>query len=52
MIKLEAKILMDCLDGHSRSKMWRYMVKMYYYDIIRDSDLEEFSPELRELVKR
>ena len=44
----EAKILTDCLDGHSRSSMhWRLFL-MYGHGFIQDADLEEFSQELRE----
>ena len=44
----EAKTLVDCLDGHSRSKMQWYLFLMYQHGLIRDPDLEEFSEDLRE----
>jgi predicted protein tyrosine phosphatase len=48
----EAKILVHCLDGHSRSKMQFYLSLMYRYGLIEDNDLEEFSIELREHLSR
>ena len=48
----EARILVDCLDGHSRSKMQWYLLLMHHYGLIRDEDLDEFSEELREQVLR
>jgi hypothetical protein len=47
---LQAKILVTCLDGHSRSKMSWYLLLMYQYGLIEDSDLEAFSDELREWI--
>jgi len=44
----EARILVDCLDGHSRSKMHWYLFLMHRHGLIQDTDLEEFSEELRE----
>jgi hypothetical protein len=44
----EAEILVDCLDGHSRSKMHWYLLIMYRHGLINSDDLEEFSEELRE----
>ncbi|MHA2284188.1 MAG: hypothetical protein ACXAC5_25395 [Promethearchaeota archaeon] len=46
----EAKILVDCLDGHSRSKMDWYLLLMYSHGLINNDDLEKFSRELREQV--
>ncbi len=46
----EAQILEYCLNGHSRAKMLRYLLRMYCYGLINRTDLEEFSPELRERV--
>ncbi|MFQ5544327.1 MAG: hypothetical protein ACE5HS_23195, partial [bacterium] len=46
----EAKVLVDCLDGHSRSKMHWYLFLMYCHELIEDSDLVEFSGELRENI--
>jgi len=44
------KILVKCLDGHSRSKMARYLAEMRYYGMLKESDLEGFSDELREFL--
>lgn len=46
----EAQTLVNCLDGHSRSKMQWYLFMMYQYELIRDADLEEFSENLRKQV--
>jgi protein-tyrosine phosphatase len=44
----EADTLVDCLDGHSRSKMHMYLLIMYRHGLVNNDDLEEFSKELRE----
>jgi hypothetical protein len=44
----EARVLVDCLDGHSRSKMRWYLILMHRHGLIEDADLQEFSDELRE----
>ena len=49
-MKEEAKVLVDCLDGHSRSKMQRYLLLMHLHGLIQDSDLNEFSEALREQI--
>lgn len=49
-MKEEAKVLVDCLDGHSRSKMQWYLVLMHRRGLIQDSDLDEFSAMLRQLI--
>ena len=54
----EAKVLMDelsdtlhaCLDGHSRSKMETFLLTMLDHEMIDESDLVEFSQELRERI--
>jgi len=46
------KILQDCLDGHSRSKMEMYMSLMYNYGLLKDEDLIHFSEELQERMQR
>lgn len=51
-MKAEARILVDCLDGHSRSKMEMYLCLMYRHKMIGGEDLEEFSGELRERILR
>lgn len=49
-IDKEARILVDCLDGHSRSKMDWYLVLMYHHGLISNDDLKELSEELREHI--
>lgn len=49
-IEEEARILFDCLDGHSRSKMRWYLLLMYRYGLVVDKDLYEFSNALREEI--
>ncbi|EDY82831.1 hypothetical protein VDG1235_2454 [Verrucomicrobiia bacterium DG1235] len=46
-MKKEKKILEDCLDGHSRSKQFFYMVSMCSYGMMRKEDLDGFSEELK-----
>jgi hypothetical protein len=46
-IKAVARILVDCLDGHSRSKMEMYLCLMYRHKMIGADDLEEFSGEMK-----
>lgn len=48
----EARLLVDLLDGHSRSKMFWYLVRMFGQGFIGHDDLEEFSDELRERVRK
>lgn len=43
----EAKILRDCLDGHSRSKQFFFMVLMCNHGLIAREDLEGFSEDLQ-----
>jgi hypothetical protein len=43
----QAKVLRQCLDGHSRSKMWLYVMLMVRHRMLRKEDLEGFSDELR-----
>jgi hypothetical protein len=49
-IKEEAKVLTDCLDGHSRTEMEFYLRLMHRHGLIQDTDLKEFSEALREQV--
>lgn len=46
-LKSIARILSDCLDGHSRSKMEMYLHLMCRHRMISEEDLGEFSDELR-----
>jgi len=50
VIEGEAKILTDCLDPHSRSNMFLSLLLMIRYELIEESDLNEFSEELREQI--
>jgi hypothetical protein len=50
-IEKERKILEACLDGHSRSSMRWYMYLMYRHGMLSDSDLENFSEDLRNTIK-
>ena len=43
----QAKILQDCLDHHSRSNMFMSLLLMLRYELINESDLNEFSEDLR-----
>lgn len=49
-MKAVARILVDCLDGHSRSKMEMYLCLMVRHKMIGEEDLAEFSEELRERI--
>lgn len=46
-MKDEKKILEDCLDGHSRSKQFFYMLSMCSYGMMNKEDLDGFSEELK-----
>lgn len=46
----EAQILVDCLDGHSRSNMRMHLLLMHRHGLIDDADLGEFSEGLRERI--
>lgn len=43
----EAKILRSCLDGHSRSRMWMYLISMIQCGMLTREDFAKFSPELQ-----
>ncbi len=49
--KKEAKILQNCLDGYSRSKMFLQMVQMKNCGMITRDDLKEFSDDLQKSLK-
>ncbi len=46
----EARTLRECLDGHSRSSMERFLLTMRGAGMITEPDLTDFSPELRRRV--
>jgi hypothetical protein len=47
-IEVEARILRQCLDGHSRSKMGLYLLTMARAGMLKKEDLAGFSDELRQ----
>jgi hypothetical protein len=47
VMEREAKILQQCLDGHSRSSMQRYMLTMIGAGMLTKADMEGFSEELQ-----
>ena len=46
----EAKVLRYCLDGHSRSKMWLFMLAMARAGMLTKDDLAVFSEELQKEI--
>ena len=46
----EADTLRRCLDGHSRSKMWMYMLSMIGAGVLKKEDLAEFSEDLQKEI--
>lgn len=42
----QARVLVNCFDGHSRSKMDDFLVLMIRHKVVRRTDLDEFSAEL------
>jgi hypothetical protein len=50
VMEKEAKILQKCLDGHSRSKMWMFMMTMISVGMLKQEDMAGFSEELRKEV--
>ena len=50
-IEKEKKILIDCLDDHSRSKMVLHMCLMYKYGMLKDNDLLQFSDEIQSKIR-
>ena len=46
----EAKTLRYCLDGHSRSKMFLFMISMVRCGMLTKEDLAEFSQELQDQI--
>jgi len=43
----EAGVLRQCLDGHSRSKMWLYILTMIRAGMLTREDISVFSAELQ-----
>jgi len=46
----EARVLQGCLDGHSRSSMQMYILRMIGAGMLAEADMEVFSEELRQQV--
>ncbi|HRE79712.1 MAG TPA: hypothetical protein PLN52_01630 [Opitutaceae bacterium] len=46
-MKREVKVLEYCLDGHSRSKMWLFMLPMIRCGMLKKDDLADFSDDLK-----
>ena len=46
----DAKTLHECLDPHSRSKMWMHLMAMRTAGMISREDLADFSEELQKQV--
>ncbi len=43
----EARVLQECLDDHSRSRMWLHLRSMIRAGMLTQEDLPEFSGELQ-----
>jgi len=39
VMEREAKVLQKCLDGHSRSKMWLFMLSMISVGMLKKEDM-------------
>ena len=50
VMEKEAKTLRRCFDGHSRSKMWLYMITMRGEGMLKRKDLMNFSEEIQRRV--
>lgn len=50
-LERQARVLVECLDDHSRSKMLLHLVLMLRHQMIEEADLEDFSQELRDAVR-
>eukprot|EP01012_Entosiphon_sulcatum_P067751 TRINITY_DN9755_c0_g3_i3.p2 TRINITY_DN9755_c0_g3~~TRINITY_DN9755_c0_g3_i3.p2 ORF type:complete len:107 (+),score=16.51 TRINITY_DN9755_c0_g3_i3:369-689(+) len=50
VMEKEAKTLRLCLDGHSRSKMWLFILTMIRTGMLMKEDLAGFSEELQNKV--
>ena len=46
----EARVLRQCLDGHSRSKMWLYMLTMIRAGMLTRDDISAFSAALQKEI--
>jgi polyhydroxyalkanoate synthesis regulator phasin len=50
-VREESRILRDCLDGHSRSKMTLFILVMVRRGMLTNEDASIFSDELRERIR-
>ena len=50
VMEREAKVLQQCLDGHSRSKMWHFMLSMIHVGMLKKEDMTVFSEGLRKEI--
>jgi hypothetical protein len=50
VMEREARVLRECLDGHSRSKMWLYMLAMIRAGMLTRVDVSGFSEDLQKEV--
>src|ERR1041385_6757985 len=48
----EARVLRECLDGHSRSKMWLYAPTMIRAGMLNKEDIEVFSQDFQKEVSQ
>ena len=51
-MKIEAKNLVRCLDGHSRSKMTLFLERMIRVGMLKREDITVFSEELQAILGR
>ena len=49
-VEREARVLRECLDGHSRSKMWLYILAMIRAGMLSKGDIGIFSEDLQKQV--
>jgi hypothetical protein len=47
LMEKEARVLQQCLDGHSRSSMWPFMLSMIGAGMLKKEDMRVFSEELQ-----
>ena len=50
LMERESRVLRECLDGHSRSKMWLYMLTMIRAGMLTREDISVFSEDLQKEV--
>jgi hypothetical protein len=50
VMEREVRVLRQCLDGHSRSKMWLYMLTMIRAGMLSRDDVAVFSADLQKEI--